>query len=293
MGNNYKTIVYLTTNVVNKKIYIGVHTTEDPNIFDGYIGCGINIYQPSSNAHPSCPFQYAVKKYGFQSFIRNIIKIFDNRQDALNFERELVDEDFINRSDTYNVALGGGDPPTSDKEVFQYDLNGNYIRSFINVISAEKHVGIVSGIGSAVKFKTISAGYLWSFEKQNKLDLSEYKIVVQKKPIYAYDKNGNFVKSYESISKFCKDNNITLGPVQRAIAGKFKAAGFYVSDIKVDKFVREKVKKSESEIHQYDLEGNYIQSFKSCLEAYKILGYGYSRIAAKVKQGNPICGDYQ
>lgn len=31
-----KFIVYKTTCLVNGKIYIGVHQTEDPNIFDGY-----------------------------------------------------------------------------------------------------------------------------------------------------------------------------------------------------------------------------------------------------------------
>lgn len=30
MGTNLKYIVYLTTNKVNKKIYVGVHETEDP-----------------------------------------------------------------------------------------------------------------------------------------------------------------------------------------------------------------------------------------------------------------------
>ena len=40
-----KYIVYLTTNLKSlykntPKIYIGVHKTEDPEIFDGYIGCG-------------------------------------------------------------------------------------------------------------------------------------------------------------------------------------------------------------------------------------------------------------
>jgi hypothetical protein len=46
MGNNYKTIVYLTVNTVNKKIYIGIHDTENPDKFDGYIGNKINIFQP-------------------------------------------------------------------------------------------------------------------------------------------------------------------------------------------------------------------------------------------------------
>ena len=64
-----KYIVYLTKNKKSKvngeyKIYIGVHKTENPAIFDGYIGCGIYINQPSTYMYPKTPLQYAVKKYG-------------------------------------------------------------------------------------------------------------------------------------------------------------------------------------------------------------------------------------
>ena len=47
MGNNLKYIVYLTTNKINNKIYIGVHKT-DPTQFDGYIGCGAYINKPNT-----------------------------------------------------------------------------------------------------------------------------------------------------------------------------------------------------------------------------------------------------
>ena len=33
-------IVYKTTCLVNNYIYVGVHKTKDPNIFDGYLGRG-------------------------------------------------------------------------------------------------------------------------------------------------------------------------------------------------------------------------------------------------------------
>lgn len=293
MGNNYKTIVYLTTNIKNNKIYVGVHSTENPNKFDGYIGNGINIYHPSTNAHPTCPFHYAVKKYGFNSFIRNTIKIFDTREDALNLEKEIVDENFILRDDTYNIELGGVDPPKSDKIVYKYDLQGNYICEYINSLVASKAVGIKTGVSFAATHNTISGGFLWSYTKVDKLDISKYFVSIQNKKIYTYNKFGNFVKSFNKISEFCREYKVTLGPVQRAILSKTKVKGYYISTEKLNKFIKEKTKKSENKVYQYDLNGNFLKEWNSCLEAYRNLGYGYSQIASKIKIGNSICGQYQ
>ena len=82
-----KYIVYLTKNLKSKvgelnKIYIGVHGTQHENIFDGYIGCGVDIYRPASYLNPKTPFQWAVKKYGPKAFTRTTLQIFDNEEDA-------------------------------------------------------------------------------------------------------------------------------------------------------------------------------------------------------------------
>lgn len=86
-------IVYRTTNLITNKIYVGVHSTN--NLNDGYIGSGINIKE-------------SISKYGKENFIREILYVYDNRQEALNKESEIVDENFIKRQDTYNAAIGGG-----------------------------------------------------------------------------------------------------------------------------------------------------------------------------------------
>lgn len=129
-----KYIVYLTINKVNSKIYIGVHGTETDE-FDGYIGCGVSIFRPSTYEHPNTPFKYAVKKYGVKNFIRTTIQEFNTAEEAYALEAQLVNEDFIKREDVYNLIVGGfaQQKPNPKVEVHMYDLDGNYVRSFSGI----------------------------------------------------------------------------------------------------------------------------------------------------------------
>lgn len=85
-------IVYLTTNLVNQKIYVGVHSTY--NLDDGYIGSGLTI-------------KYAIRKYSKVKFSRQILYYCLTRTDALEKESQIVDKYFISRKDTYNSCIGG------------------------------------------------------------------------------------------------------------------------------------------------------------------------------------------
>ena len=102
-----KYIVYQTVNLVNGKIYIGVHKTHTPEKFDGYLGCDVDINRPQTFKHPKQPFQFAVVKYGFKNFRRTTLQEFDTAEEAYTLEKQLVNEEFIKRKDTYNVCLGG------------------------------------------------------------------------------------------------------------------------------------------------------------------------------------------
>ena len=125
-------IVYQTTNLVNNKIYIGVHKTKDPYTFDGYLGNGIYITQPNTYIYGKTAFECAVKKYGIKNFKRTVLCIFDNEEEAYIEEARLVDEKFLKRPDVYNMILGGKIPPVvyPIKEVHMYDLQGNYLETF-------------------------------------------------------------------------------------------------------------------------------------------------------------------
>jgi hypothetical protein len=84
--------IYKTVNVLNKKFYIGYHKTE--NINDDYLGSGKLLLE-------------AIEKYGKENFKKEILYIFPTKYEALLKEVEIVDENFINRKDTYNFKLGG------------------------------------------------------------------------------------------------------------------------------------------------------------------------------------------
>lgn len=91
--NTYmKYIIYKTTNKLDGKYYIGCHCTTDEN--DEYLGSGKHLVS-------------AIKKYGKDNFVKEILHIFENKQDMFDKERELVNEEFVKNPITYNLKLGG------------------------------------------------------------------------------------------------------------------------------------------------------------------------------------------
>ena len=84
--------IYKITNKVNGKMYIGQHTTY--NLDDGYMGSGAVMKK-------------ALKKYGKEAFTKEWLEFAENAEDLNYLETMYVDEEWLARPDTYNLALGG------------------------------------------------------------------------------------------------------------------------------------------------------------------------------------------
>lgn len=282
-----KYIVYCTTNNVNNKIYVGVHGTEDPDIFDGYIGCGVNINRRKSWELSKEPFPRAVAKYGPESFTRRIIKIFDTQEEALELESEIVNDEFIKREDTYNIALGGGMPPILNKVIYQYTLEGDFVKEWFSIHEAATSLNISeTSIGKAVLYKRTSADFLWSDTKVNKLNVSDYSVYSPKIPIYSYDQNGELYEVFESMNDCIRKYNCCITQIHRAIKLGTLFHGVNLSDKLLSEYIKPKTEKLSGEVHQYDTNGIYIQSFKSIKDAEQALNMKLQGINEAIKINN-------
>ena len=111
--------IYQITNLLNKKQYIGCHKT---NSFKSKKTQDYN-QKYSSNKELNSD----LKKYGHENFIREWLFIFNNEQDMLNKEYELVNEEWYKSDMTYNKTRGGGNPPMN-RMVGEY--NPRYNKKF-------------------------------------------------------------------------------------------------------------------------------------------------------------------
>lgn len=86
-------IVYETKNLLNGRFYRGVHKTETPLKFDGYLGSNRLL-------------KSAISKYGKENFFRKTLCEFDCASDAFEME-ELVVETVKENPKSYNLEPGG------------------------------------------------------------------------------------------------------------------------------------------------------------------------------------------
>ena len=279
-----KYIVYLTTNLINNKIYVGVHKTEDPNRFDTYLGCGVYSNSPKSYNCRETAFQCAVAKYGPKNFYRKTIRIFDDLKSALKLEAEIVTDSFIERTDTYNQTIGGGYPPSPNKEIYQYDLEGNFIREWESIKSITNYYNVNKDrVRMVIDDKRSFEQSYWSEECFLKLDIKEYR-PSSRGSIRQYTTYGKFLKSFKNTTEAAKALDIDRQKITNAIYGKYATEGYWFlkEGETIESYLDGSIKK-ESKIYMYNIQGNFEKEFLNIFEVKKVYKYNKNDLKRAIK----------
>ncbi len=83
---------YKTTNLLNGKYYIGMHSTD--NLEDGYLGSGKRL-------------RYSINKHGKDNHVREILEYFETREELAAREKEIVSLNEVAKELCMNLVVGG------------------------------------------------------------------------------------------------------------------------------------------------------------------------------------------
>jgi group I intron endonuclease len=84
--------IYKTTNLINGKFYVGMHSTNDLN--DGYLGSGNRLRR-------------SIRRNGKDNFKLEILEFLPDRTSLSLREKELINEDLLKDPMCMNLKLGG------------------------------------------------------------------------------------------------------------------------------------------------------------------------------------------
>jgi hypothetical protein len=103
---------------------------------------------------------------------------------------------------------------TRAKKTYMYDVEGNFIEEFPLLKSFYYKYGLGdkdgSGISQSIRLKMSCYGYLFSFEKKDKLDVSKYGKLTPNFHIVKYNMNNNPVKIYKCMQDVANDLNVEV-----------------------------------------------------------------------------------
>lgn len=139
----------------------------------------------------------------------------------------MMDDKISKKITSYAERIKAVEKNKRYKKVYQYDLEGNYLKEFSSVNEIEKLIGAYKNhIRECCLGKLKSyLGYRWSYEKVDRIPPIQYK--TNAIPVVQFDKDWNFIKEWKSALEINEALNIDKSSVGRCCKGKQGTAGGY------------------------------------------------------------------
>lgn len=199
--------VYAHINKQNGKMYIGITN----NINQRWSSNGLQ-YKGCNH------FYNAVLKYGWDSFEHIIIISNISVSMANEIEKQLIKK-YNTINSGYNIKSGGegggelGKNHHKSKPLYQYDLDGNFIKKWECPIDAEKYYNVrdLTKVPNKINGRKMAIGYQWSYEYVEKMQPYTHAGYTRKDtPIYQYTIDGKFIKKWDKQKDAFDEYSITI-----------------------------------------------------------------------------------
>lgn len=154
--------------------------------------------------------------------------------------------------------------------VDQYDLKGNYIKTWKSVADVSRYFHCsVSAISNCCNEKSnTSHGFIWRWSgddipKEIILNIDKFKIA-------CFNLDGTLHKIFNSLKDAVKENKVSISAIEECCTGKLGKANDYMyrhyNDVK-DVLKIEPYKSNKKTVLQYDKLGNLIKTYDSLVDA--------------------------
>lgn len=259
-----KYYIYLTTNHINNKKYIGKHYGE---LDDTYLGSGINI-------------QAAIKKYGIENFSKEILYISSSEEENREKEQFYIEQFNAVKSDNfYNIADGGQGgfvmknfPEEKRKEIYQNR----------KVLKGSEHPNYGKHLSEEEKERLRQASIDYWTEENRKLRSEKY--TGEGNPMYGKK------KSAESIKKQVEHTDYSFTQTEEYRKKMSEATSGEKNGNYGNK--GEKAKNGKKVIMK-DKDGNIVKEFNTVRMVLEFLGLsGHTALDKAIKNNTEYKGYY-
>ncbi len=265
-------IVYLITNLVNDKKYVGITRRELKVRWYEHVKKSKQKNLSDASLHKD------ISIFGKNNFKIDVLENCSSENEMFLYERKYISEyDAMNSG--YNCNSGGASGyllsddsrksqsqnSNSSKEVYVYDSSGSYLSTFHSVNEASRVLTIdVRKLFRVLSGKRKKANnYIFSYVKLcNNFKLVDDRFV----EIYKYDAFGNFLGKYNSLNECSLSNGMDRGSLSRVIKNKkHYIRGYFYFNESFNNFDFSSVKF----LSQYTRDGVLINKFLSVSDAIK------------------------
>ena len=283
--NEYEGCIYLLTNIINGKQYIGQTTVTIEKRWYNHVKCSKSDYHTIIDR--------AIRKYGADNWEKEQIDFFSKpSQEELQLELNQAEKKYIKQYETllsqggYNFDEGGKAGTVNNIKTDAYDMYGNLLGTYSNRkecaraynITDNTVIKICKGQLGNSNCKYVFRNHGDPFDKYDITNHPNYR------DIYQFDLDGNFIKRYYSfgtipysfhswIHDVIDHPNKTCGGYWWGSSPKFN----YQGDLTI------------FSVDMYDKEGNFIKSFKTRNECALELGVCKGSVEDACNGGTIFC----